>query len=66
MWIKFSILNLECNNETIFLKQYISNLPEIRENILKTNEEIQEFINSTEPVITFIRLISKNREFLKV
>ncbi|XP_011498574.1 PREDICTED: protein MMS22-like [Ceratosolen solmsi marchali] len=59
-WIKCNILNCDVNNETIFLNNYISNLPEITE-ILKSESDRNEFLNSNESIISFLMILSRNR-----
>ncbi|KAL7294391.1 hypothetical protein TKK_0012396 [Trichogramma kaykai] len=58
-WVKCNILNVEINDETNFLKNFIIGLPELNE-IFSSQDKI-EFLNCDESIVLFFMVISKKR-----
>lgn len=65
-WIKCSIVGYDTDKEELkILQYYITDLSEIRQIFISDND-LQEFKNSNEPILTFIISFMKKQNILKV
>ncbi|XP_058805001.1 protein MMS22-like [Phymastichus coffea] len=61
LWIKTNILTKEDNEDYFCFKNYVANIPVIKE-IMSTDRDYYEFLQSNEPLAKFLLIVSKKRK----